>query len=94
MLAKDKLIIEQSLLSNLDEIKILIQERKIDILCVTETWLLPHTTDVAISIPGYKVYRCDKGRASGVCVYARHSLHPVLIDTRINPHPAIEDIFI
>ena len=98
MLAKDILTIEhvnaQSLLSNLDEIKLLIHERKIDILCVTETWLLPHTTDVIISIPGYKLFRCDKGRGSGVCIYAKHCLNPVLIDTRINPHPAVEDIFI
>ncbi len=35
----------QSLQANFDEVKFIVTERNIDILCVSETWLLPHTPD-------------------------------------------------
>ncbi len=41
----------QSLLNNLDEINLIISERKIDILCISESWLLAHTPDSHVNIP-------------------------------------------
>ena len=64
----------QSLISSLDEIRLLIQERNIDILCITETWLLPHTPDYYINIYDFNVFRCDNGRGAGACIYVRDTL--------------------
>ncbi len=35
----------QSPQSTSDEVNLLVRERNIDVLCVSETWLLPHTSD-------------------------------------------------
>ncbi len=59
----------QSLLANLDEIKMLMSDKKTDILCVSETWLSPYIPDIYVNIPNYKVFRCDGGQAAGVCLY-------------------------
>ena len=52
--AKDKIKIEyinaQSLQGHMDEIKLLIDDRNIDILCITETWLLPSVENRFINI--------------------------------------------
>ena len=74
---KDFLVIEhihsQSILSSIDEVKLLIEERSIDVLCVIEIWLLPHTPDNFINAPNFKVFRCDKGRGAGACIYVRNT---------------------
>ncbi len=55
----------QSLISSLDEVKLLLIERNIDVLCVSETWLHTNTPDAYINIPNYTVYRCNNGRGAG-----------------------------
>ena len=79
-------------MSNFDEVNILIKERNIDILCISETWLLQHTPDASIRIPNYKIYRCDNGRGSGVCMYVNDLLQSHIIDTNITKIRGIEDI--
>lgn len=69
-------------------------ERKIDVLCISETWLSPQTPDTLITIPNYKIHRHDNGRGSGVCIYAKDTLNPTLIDTTPGKHPGIEDVWI
>ena len=58
---KDVLTIEhinaQSLLHNFDEIKLLVMERNIDILCIRETWLHSHTPDALVYITNYNIFR-------------------------------------
>ena len=61
----------QSLLCHLDEILILVEDRNPDILCISETWLLPYVDDKFISIPNFYVFRHDKGKGGGVCIYVR-----------------------
>ncbi len=39
-------------------------------LCVSETWLLPHTPDSYIHIGDYSVYRCDKNSGGGITTNA------------------------
>ncbi len=46
-------------MSNLDDVK-LILDRDIDVLCIGETWLLPHTLNTLINLPNYTVHRSDK----------------------------------
>ncbi len=52
----------QFLQSNFNEVTLQVSERNIDILCVSETWLLPHTPDEYVNIPNYKIFRCDGGQ--------------------------------
>ncbi len=84
----------QSLLSSIHEVKILIEDRNVDVLCVTETWLLPHTPDNYINMSNYKIFRCDGGRGAGTCIYVRDTLKVNTITLDI-PRPSdIEDIWI
>ena len=41
----------QSLLGHLDEVKLLAVETDVDVLCISETWLLPTIEDRFINIP-------------------------------------------
>lgn len=74
--------------------KLLVHERNIDILCISETWLLPHTPDVYVDIPHYKLYRCDNGRGAGVCIYVSYSLNSVQINTNVTRQSGIEDVWV
>ena len=69
-------------------------ERNIDVLCVSETWLLPHTSDTLVNIPNYTIHRCDKGRGAGVCIYAKKCLNPTIVNTDVTTHSDVEDVFI
>ena len=68
----DKIKIEyinaQSIQGHIDEIKLLINDRNVDILCVSETWLLPTVENRFINIPNFNIFRQDEGRGGGVCV--------------------------
>ncbi len=56
---KDLLTIEhvnaRYLLENLPEIKLVASERNTDVLCVSETWLLPHIPDSHVHSSCYHV---------------------------------------
>ena len=67
-------------------------KRNIDILCISETWLLPHIPDNYIHIPGYKVYRCDKSYGGGVCVYVKDSLTTKMITSNDDRPDGVEDV--
>ena len=60
--SRNKLTIEhlnaQSLLSHIDEVEILMEERNVDILCISETWLDSCIQDSFINLYNYNVYRC------------------------------------
>ena len=97
-LKKDCLIIEhinsQSLQSHLDEIKILIADRNIDILCMSETWLLTETPNAYVNIPNFKSFRCNQGRGGGVCIYVRNQLKTNVINLPVSKQPGIEDVWV
>ena len=86
----------QSLLGNFNEIVLLIESRSIDILCITETWLESTILDRFIAIPGYNVFRHDKGRGGGSCIYVRDDLEVKQIETNVNREVGlgIEDVWI
>ncbi len=74
--------------------KFLVSERNIDILCVSETFLLPYTPDEYVNIPNYMIFRCDDGRGEGACIYVSDSLNriPVVIN---NPKKlGVEDVWV
>ena len=67
-----KHINEQSLIPKLDEIKLLIENEDLDILCISETWLQPNILDDLISIKNCRVFRNDNplnSRISGAYIY-------------------------
>lgn len=65
----------RSLISKLEEIKILAFKTKAAIICVTETWLDDSVAEPEIEIKGYQVIRKDRNRkGGGVCLYIKTSL--------------------
>ncbi len=61
----------RSLLANFLDIKLLAHNNDVDILCISESWLTPITPDGHIDIPDNHVYRCEKGRGAGACMYIK-----------------------
>lgn len=67
----------RSLCNKTDGLKRLLDNnRDIGAVCLTETWLSPHTPDFAVTLPGYGVYRAErefsttgKKRGGGGCFY-------------------------
>ena len=84
----------QSLLGHFDEIELLIKERNIDILCISETWLHQEISSSFISIPNFHIYRCDAGRGGGVCIYVRDTLKSNKISSTAVNDTAVEDIWV
>ena len=95
---KDKIIIDhinaQSLLGNFEEIEHLVNSRNMDILCISETWLLPGIQSRLINIPGYSVHRYDMGRGGGVCIYVRTNFNLTILSTNLERAPLVEDIWL
>jgi len=84
----------QSLLGHLDEVKLLVVERKLDILCVSETWLLPSMEDRFISIPDFNIFRQDLGRGGGVCIYVKKCLTAHKVAVNVDRVAEVEDLWI
>lgn len=88
----------QSLPSKLNEILAFVQLNSPTFLLFIETWLKPSIPDVAVSIPGYSIFRSDSvvtpGHA-GVCVFMRDEnlLDFHLSVSSINT-PGIDNIFL
>lgn len=65
--------------SKLDEIRYVLQNKGVDILGITETWLHEGIGDAEIAISGYKIFRKDrvkgaKVRGGGVMLYIKEDL--------------------
>ncbi len=97
-LKKGNLTIEhvnaQSLQSNFEEIKMCVNDRDIDVLCVSETWLHTNTPDELVNIPNYVIYRCDNGRGGGVCIYTKKELKTHLITFPVTRQVGVEDLWV
>ena len=64
-----------SLIIKLDELKLLIENQDLDILCISETWLQPNILDDIISIKNYNVFRNDNplnSRGSGTYIHVKN----------------------
>nr|VZI31980.1 unnamed protein product [Spirometra erinaceieuropaei] len=66
----------QSLISKLDELKLCLVELSPDVLAVTETWLSGNISDNEVALPGYQIYRRDRGhrQGGGIVVYVNDGL--------------------
>lgn len=67
-------------LSKFDEFKNCFLNSKVDIVCVTETWLNENIRDSTVAVDGFCILRNDRktGRGGGICIY-----HKLNIDCRI-----------
>lgn len=70
----------RSLYTGFNELIDIINNNKLDILALSETWLSEDTPLDAFSIPGFNLYRKDRlTRGGGVAVYIRDSINAELI---------------
>ncbi len=72
----------------------LIVERNVDVLCISETWLSPHTPNIYVDIPNFCIFRRDNGRGAGVCIYAKETLNPQIIETNVLQQEGTEDVWV
>ena len=84
----------QSIVGHLDEIVLLVNERKIDILCVSETWLTPIVADKYIKIPEFDIFRQDLKPGGGVCIYVRSDLKATRVELKIENETLVEDLWL
>ena len=91
----------QSLIPKLDEIKFLIENEDLDILCISETWLQPNILDDLISIKNYNVFRNDNpinSRGSWTCIYVKNTFtcknYENIEITDGEPSKGIEDVWV
>lgn len=62
----------RSLLPKIDEFRIICSVSKLDVVCITESWLDSTIDDCEISIQGYSVFRLDRSRhGGGVLIYVK-----------------------
>ena len=72
----------RSLLSKLDELRVLCFVNKYDIVCVVESWLSQDIPDSELTIPGYFVFRKDRNRhGGGILIFVRDSLSCTIVST-------------
>ncbi len=65
----------RSLYPKIDEIRYLLADASLDILCITEAWLDKTITDSQIKVNGYLVERNDRNRhGGGVVIYIRDTI--------------------
>ena len=66
----------QSLNNKLNEFKLLVNERKPDIISITESWAKENTTDSILALHGYTMYRDDKktGPGGGALLYVNEKI--------------------
>ena len=68
----------RSLMPNMDSVQQTLSDHKIDVFCLTETWLSENVKRKFLVFPGYKMVRCDRPeagtRGGGVAILYREQL--------------------
>lgn len=75
----------QSLIAHFDEFNHFFADSGYHIICMSETWLKPATTDGMVKMAGYSLFRCDRtGRQpGGVAFYLKDTLKTVILKQSI-----------
>ena len=84
----------QSLLCRKNEIEVFLNAKDVDVLCLTETWLTSNIPDSLIDFTGYNVFRCDKGRGGGCCIYVKNSLSVNMCNLNVPSIDGIEEVWL
>ena len=65
----------QSLNNKTDEFRVTFENSFVDIICVSETWLMESTPDSLINLNGYRTFRADRStRGGGVAIYVKDGI--------------------
>ena len=95
---QDKIKIEhinaQSLQGHMEEIRFLVDDRKVDVLCISETWLTPLVENRFVNIPNFNIFRQDTGRGGGVCLYVKDSFKSSQIHVNFPKIEGVEHIWV
>ena len=64
------------MISKLDELTIVIESNKPDIVCITETWLSPEVESNFVTLHGYSLTRSDRTlkKGGGTAIYIRENI--------------------
>ena len=66
----------RSVLSKLDDLRLMCTLEKPDVVCIVETWLCSDITNNEIAIPEYTVHRLDRNRhGGGILIYCHCHLN-------------------
>lgn len=73
----------RSAVSKSEQLEQLLTQSNLDFLCLSETWLKPTTSNSAVYIPGYNIYRRDRGhgKGAGVMIYVKDSFQCVHMES-------------
>ncbi len=72
-----------SLLPKIDEIRYLLNNCKVGIFCLTETWLDWSVTNNAMKVDNYNVIRKDRNRKGGVFIFIRSDINCNVLDINV-----------
>ena len=78
----------------MDQIRCMLTKEDVDILCVTETWLVPSMVSSFIQIDGYEVFRKDRGqRGGGACFFVKDEYETRIMNT-FGDGDEVDDVWI
>ena len=77
-----------SLAPKIDEIRYFASEAKVDLICITETWLKSRIDDNIIDIGGYSLVRRDRVGVDhgGICTYIKNNMNFTFLEDLQNPN--------
>ena len=72
----------RSLLSKLDELRVLCLVNNYDIVCIVESWLSQDISDSELAITGYTIFRRDRNRhGGGIIIFVKDTLSCTILPT-------------
>ena len=65
-----------SLAPKINEIRKVVQNANLDLVCITESWLKDHIDNNSVTISGYNMICLDRTDAKhgGICLYVKESI--------------------
>ena len=77
-----------SLAPKIDEIRLHTSEAKVDLICITETWLKNHIHDTIIAVEGYNLLRRDRidNEHGGICMYIKSNINFTILEDLPDQH--------
>ena len=65
-----------SLAPKIDEVRVFLSDYRLDLFCITETWLKESIDDSVVDINGYNIVRRDRlySQHGGVCLYINEAI--------------------
>ena len=87
----------------IDEVRLLLQDHAIDILCLTESWLTRDISSNILIFPGYRVYRRDRTapcrgrnrvRGGGIVVLVRDGVEVAELNIKSPPDSRVESLWL